>query len=145
MEAALREPRTDRRRRPTPALSRYWLRGRRRGGRRAGEIADVYVDRYRPAEWALVLGLLALALVDWAWTLAHLARGVEEANPLLALAVQRGGVVGFSLVKLAATFAPIAVLALHLRFRVARALLPVALAVYGSVLAVHVVAQLVAA
>lgn len=141
MEAALRQPRTDRRRRPTPALSRYWLRGRRRGGRRAGEVADCYVDRYRPTEWLLVLGLLGLALVDWAWTLAHLSRGVEEANPLMAMALDLAGVVGFSAVKLVATLVPMAILALHVRFRVARALLPVALAAYVGVLALHVATQ----
>jgi hypothetical protein len=144
VEATLRQPRTDRRCRSTPALSRYWLRGRRRGGRREGEIVDCYVDRYRPIEWALLLGLLGLAFVDWVWTLAHVSRGIEEANPLLALALQGGGVVGFSLVKLAATLVPIAILALHVRFRVARALLPVAIAVYVVVLAVHVATQVAA-
>ena len=48
-----------------------------------------------------MFGLLGLALVDWAWTLAHLSRGIEEANPLLAMALESGGVIGFSLVKLA--------------------------------------------
>ncbi|MEM6289474.1 MAG: hypothetical protein AAF845_20210, partial [Bacteroidota bacterium] len=51
-------PRTgqDRRRRPTPMFSRYWLRGRRRsGGRRPGEDENVYVDRYYRTETLALL------------------------------------------------------------------------------------------
>ena len=36
----------DRRSRPTPWISRYWLRGRRRGDRRKAHRGREYVDRY---------------------------------------------------------------------------------------------------
>jgi hypothetical protein len=131
----------DRRRRPTPMLSRHWLRGRRRGGRRTGETVDVYVDRYTRMEWAGVAGLVALAAVDCAWTLAHLARGVEEANPVLAWIWRHSGTLGFTAAKMVATVAAALVLLLHARFRWTRRLLPIALGVYVLLLAVHALTE----
>ena len=51
----------DRRKSPTPAFSKYWLRGRRRGGRRSGEIEDIYVHRPSRREWLLFLAIFGLA------------------------------------------------------------------------------------
>src|SRR5262249_8539328 len=131
----------ERRRRPTPALSRFWLRGRRRGGRRSGEQVDIYVDRYAATEWACLLGLLALTIVDCVWTWAHLARGVDEANPVLAWAWWRFGLVGFTALKLGVTLGGVFVLLLHARFRWTRRLLPLALVVYALVLGVHALTE----
>ena len=127
----------DRRRRPTPALSRWWLRG----GRRAGERLDVYVDRYTAVEWACLLGLVALTLADCGWTWAHLARGVEEVNPVLAWAWRRFGLFGFAALKVGVTLGGVFVLLLHARFRWTRRLLPVALGLYALVLGVHALTE----
>jgi hypothetical protein len=118
-------------------LSRYSFVGRRRGGRRAGECADIYVDRFRAAEWSLVGGVVGLATIDWAWTLLHLSRGVDEANPALAAVLAVGGVAAFTAVKLGVTLLAGVFLLLHSRFRWARALLPVALVIYLALLMVH--------
>ena len=131
----------DRRRRPTPMLSRYWLRGRRRGGRRDGERIDIYVDRYTRGELGCVIGLLLLTATDWLWTWAHLVRGVEEANPLMAWAWRAGGATGFAALKLGVTLPGVALLLLHARFRWTRRLLPIALAIYSALLLVHAVTE----
>jgi len=132
----------DRRRRPTPMLSRYWLRGRRRAGRRDGEVRNVYVDRCSRGEAALVVALLVLALVDGAWTLAHLGRGVSEANPLMAWAWSTGGSAGFAALKVGVTVSAVLFLLLHARFRLTRALLPVAIAGYAALMGVHFATEL---
>ena len=59
------EPRgPDRRKRPTPMLSRFLFVGRRRGGRRGDEKDYVYVDK--PGGWivAAFVALLVLSLLD---------------------------------------------------------------------------------
>jgi hypothetical protein len=123
-------------------LSRYWLRGRRRAGRRDGETLDIYVDRPSVREWSLVLAMLALAAIDAVWTLAHLRRGVEEANPLMAWAWTAGGALGFAVTKAAATLAALAFLLLHARFRLTRWLLPAAVAIYALLMGVHLLTEL---
>lgn len=134
-------PRTlpDRRQRPTPALSRYWLNGRRRGGRRSHERERVYVDRYTRGEWSLVLALVALSLVDLVLTQQHLRAGGAEWNPLMAWALEAGGDVLFSVLKLGLTLAGAAVLLVHVRFPLARRFLPAGVALYGAVLLWHAV------
>lgn len=132
----------DRRRRPTPMLSAYWLRGRRRGGRRDGETRDVYVDRPSRSEWALAIAIVALGLIDAAWTLAHLGRGVPEANPLMAWAWESGGTLGFVTLKLGVTALAAGFLLLHSRFRLTRALLPLTVAAYVALLGVHAATEL---
>ncbi|MFO1054445.1 MAG: DUF5658 family protein [Planctomycetota bacterium] len=131
----------DRRRRPTPMLSRYWLRGRRRGGRRDGERDDIYVDRYTRVEWLCVVGLLLLTAIDWAWTWAHLTRGVQEANPVMAWAWREGGALGFSTLKLGVTVPGVLVLLLHSRFRYTKWLLPAVLAIYAALMIVHALTE----
>lgn len=132
----------DRRARPTPMLSRYWLRGRRRGGRRDGETADIYVDRYSRAEWLSILGMLTLTVIDWAWTWAHLRRGVGEANPIMAWAYESGGIAAFTALKLGITGLCVFFLLLHARFRRTRSLLPIVLGIYLILMLVHAATEL---
>lgn len=108
---------TDRRRRPTPMFSRYWLRGRRRGGRRGTDGQNVYVDRYTRAEWILVGGIVLMSLADLVLTLAYLWRGGEEANPVMRWALEWGGEVFFAALKMGLTVAGALFLLLHARFR----------------------------
>lgn len=127
----------DRRRRPTPAFSRYWLRGRRRGGRREGETEDIYVDRPSTREWLLFAAILGLASVDGVWTLLHIERGVEEANPLMAWFLEAGGNTGFAAAKFGVTVTASAFLLLHARFRAARRLMPWVAGIYAALVVVH--------
>lgn len=121
-------------------VSRYWLVGRRRGGRRAGETAGVYVDRYRPRELAVVLVTLALALADTWLTVRFVARGGDEANPLLAWTFAGGGSAWFVSIKALVTVVGLWFLLLHVRFRRVCWLLGAALWVYLGVLVLHGVA-----
>ena len=135
----------DRRTRPTPMLSRYLRHGRRLGARRGEETVNIYVDRYRFAEWAPIFALLTMATMDWLWTLYHLSRGIEEANPILAWTLAAGGTTAFSITKLGISIFGCGFLMLHARFRYTRILLPIALAVYAGVIVIHVWVGLVTA
>jgi hypothetical protein len=134
-----RDP-SDRRRRPTPWLSRHWLAGRRKGGRRAGEGKDVYVDRYRAWEWAAVAALLLLCLADLVLTLDVLDRGGEEVNPVMRWALERG-VGTFAVLKLGLTLLGALVLLLRVRFRWMRQALLALVAAYVVLIGYHAVLQ----
>jgi len=128
----------DRRERSTGVLSRHWLIGRRREGRRTGERSNIYVDRYSAWDWTLVIGVLTLSLLDMVFTLVHLNAGGTEANPVMAWALEWGGHGGFKAVKIATTIVGLAVLLVHVRFRRVRALLTVAFLVYAGVFCFHI-------
>ncbi len=127
----------DRRTRPTPVFSRYWLIGRRRGGRRSEERTNIYVDRYDLRDYLLVGGVLLFSLLDMIYTLIHLNAGGTEANPVMAWALDWGGDAGFKAIKIATTLIGLAVLLLHVRFRRVRTLLALTLALYMGVFVFH--------
>jgi hypothetical protein len=126
----------DRRRRPTSWPSRYWLVGRRRGGRRAGEQQDVYVDRYGPWEWAAIAVLIGLSLADLLMTLDLLRHGGSEANPLMQWALDQGVPVFVGL-KLGLTLLGALVLLVRVRFRGIRTALAVLLVLYVALIGYH--------
>jgi hypothetical protein len=128
----------DRRGQPTPALSRFWLRGKRRGSRRDAERWNVYVDRYGRGEWFLIWAILVLSLLDMVFTLFHLGAGGTEANPIMAWVLATGGSPLFGAVKVASTVVGLVVLLLHVRFRRVKALLTFAFALYAGVFVFHV-------
>ncbi|HEX5011195.1 MAG TPA: DUF5658 family protein [Planctomycetota bacterium] len=128
----------DRRRRRTPALSRRMLTGRRRGGRRAGERKDIYVDRYRPWEGALVLLVVAMCAMDLLLTLDVIQRGGEEWNPVMRVALDLG-VWPFVVIKLAITAVGALVLLLRVRFRGMRVVLVGLTLLYALLMGWHAV------
>jgi hypothetical protein len=125
----------DRRRRPTPWMSRHWLTGRRRGARRADEAAG-YVDRYTAGEAALIVAIILACTADLYLTLDYLRQGGEEWNPLMAHALELGEGV-FIGVKMGITVAGLLVLLLRVRFRGVRRALQVILLLYGGLLCWH--------
>ncbi len=127
----------DRRTRPTPIFSRYWLTGRRRGGRRAEEGRNIYVDRYDLRDYLLVGGVLLFSLLDMIYTLIHLNAGGTEANPVMAWTLDWGGDTAFKAVKVVTTLVGLSVLLLHVRFRRVRTLLALTLALYMGVFVFH--------
>lgn len=127
----------DRRGSSTRFVSRYWLVGRRKGGRRDDEARNIYVDRYSTAEWVMVVGILVLSVLDMVFTVLHLNAGGTEANPVMAWALEWGGQRAFEIVKLASTFLGLFVLLVHIRFRRVKTLLTFAFAVYASVFVFH--------
>ena len=132
----------DRRKRPTPMLSRYWLTGRRRGGRRAGERGSIYVDRYTREEVSLTAWILLASALDLVLTLRHLSAGGGEANPAMNWALELGGSAAFAATKVVVTVGAVFFLLLHARFRGTRAGLWGLSLVYVAVLLYHVVAYL---
>jgi hypothetical protein len=128
----------DRRRQPTPMISRYHFWGRRRGGRRQAEQGRIYVDR--PGLWVIVacVLLIALSIADAHVTLRILGEGGEEINPVMR-AVLALGERPFLLVKLALTLAGAAVLYLHNTWPLGRVSVWIALGSYGALTGYHVV------
>jgi hypothetical protein len=128
----------DRREQATGVLNRYWLVGRRRLGRRAGESRNIYVDKYGTWDWVLVLGVLVLSLLDMVFTILHLNAGGTEANPVMAWALALGGHGAFKVVKIATTVLGLGVLLVHVRFKRVRTLLAIAFLVYAGVFVFHI-------
>ena len=126
----------DRRVRPTPMLSRYFLFGRRRAGRRDGERDRIYVDR--PGRWvfAAFLALMLLSVADAYFTLHWLSKGGLEANPVMRAALSLGSR-GFVILKTGVTFLGTAFLCLHKNWPLGRLCLWVALAGYAALTAFH--------
>jgi hypothetical protein len=132
----------DRRERPTPMISRYLFVGSRRGGRRAGETANVYVDR--PGFWAIgaFVALVVLSLADGYFTLYELSRGGTEANPVMRAALELGSR-GFVALKTVVTVLGAGFLCLHKNWRLGRACLWFAVAGYLMLTAWHLYGVLV--
>ncbi|RMH05394.1 MAG: hypothetical protein D6702_00430 [Planctomycetota bacterium] len=127
----------DRRRRPTPILSRYsFYGGRRRGGRRAGETADTFVDLYSFRVWLALSLFLLLNLLDSHFTLIYLQRGGEEGNPV-AIALLASGIGTFILVKAVGIGLAAALFCLLKNFKNGRRGVFLALALYQALLLYH--------
>lgn len=131
----------DRRRRPTPFLSRHTLFGRRRGGRRDGEDVNVYVDRYDALLLGAVVAILGLNVLDAYFTLLHLNRGGTELNPLVAELIDCGPLAMVS-VKTAVTALCLAFLVMHQTFVFVRRIIGLVLVFYGLLLLYHLFLRL---
>ncbi|MBD3334069.1 MAG: hypothetical protein GF355_00970 [Candidatus Eisenbacteria bacterium] len=131
-----RRTRPDRRRRRTPAFSRYTLRGRRRAARRTEEAVGLYVDRLAPGvAWAIVLIFLFHCL-DAFLTLAHIERGGSEINPFMAFLIDAAPAT-FVAVKLGLAAAGLFILGLHQNFPHVRKGIGVLFVVFFGVVLYH--------
>ncbi len=95
----------DRRREPTPALSRYSLtgKGRRNGNRRHSDrFRHACVDRYGLHSLLVIATGLLLCIADAFFTLQLVNRGAHELNPVMSYFLRLGPGV-FLAVKYAAT------------------------------------------
>ncbi len=120
----------DRRRAPTPRLSRYALFGGRRGSvRRQEEREGSFVDRY--GVWVVgLIGWTALMNAgDSVFTLIHLQSGGIELNPVADSLLQTGRLGFVGLKALLMTLA-LLVLAVHKNFALARVGLGLAAGAY---------------
>ena len=128
-----REP-SDRRRRPTPILSRFTLAGRRQFLRRKEDRSKGgYVDRYGSGLLLLLLVLLSLNIFDAIFTIFILDCGGQEVNPIMGALIAYCGeqfwIWKFLMVAVAVLF-----LCLHSQFpRVKRALWALTM-IYGGVI-----------
>jgi Domain of unknown function (DUF5658) len=89
-ESANRRHLLDRRAHPTTFLSALRFDGRRHSSRRAGEGNRAYVDRPSRRTVVLLFIVLGASVLDALFTLLFIQNGGGEANPFMAIAIQRG-------------------------------------------------------
>jgi len=123
-------------------LSRYsFFRGRRRTGRRAGEVENVYVDMYSPQLVALLLLFFALTVVDSVSTLVYLGKGGRELNPIAQWMIDQGSLF-FVMLKGTLSGMCLLFVMLHKNFRPARLALGLGFAFYTLLGLYHLVLQI---
>lgn len=137
-EFAERRSGQDRRHRPTSPLRGFLRRGRRRSGRRKGEIERTYVDSFTPGDVALLLAIFVLNIFDALFTLLWLQRGGGEANPFMAFLLDMGQE-AFLLQKCIVVGIWLIVLLIHKNFRLARIGLYSLAGIYTLIIATHFV------
>ncbi len=129
----------DRRRRPTPLLSRYTLfGGRRLGDRRGGGAAGSYVDRYSPGLAVSLVAVGVLCALDAVFTLLYLQKNGTEANPIMDALIHATGARTFVVVKCLVTNVGLVVLCAHKNFPLVRAVIGGLLAVYSALFVYHI-------
>ena len=129
----------DRRRQPTPGLSRYIFFGRRETLRRRTEqVKGGYIDRYSPGTLFLVILILGLNLLDAWFTMMILEPRGVELNPVVAAVMTVHGsnfwIWKFSIVSLS-----LVLLCLHSKFGRIKALLLGICALYIVVVGYEIV------
>lgn len=128
---------TDRRKRPTPILSRYAiLGGRREGDRRLPGTSNQYVDRYETWLVAALVAISALCALDAVMTLLYIQKGGSEANPVMA-AVIEWGPRPFLIIKCVVTNLGLVILCLHKNFRYVKSVIATLLGIYSALLVYH--------
>jgi Domain of unknown function (DUF5658) len=127
----------DRRRRPTPRLSRHSFLGGRRGlVRRWEEIEGSFLDLYGTRLLLILMWIVLLNVGDTFFTLVHLQDGGRELNPVAELLLHSGRA-GFVLWKSALISAALVVLCVHKNFYLARLGLWAAAASYTILMGYH--------
>jgi len=127
----------DRRKCPTPIISKYtFYGGRRKSARREEEKKTfIYVDLYSTRLLLAVMLLLLLSCLDAYLTLELIGRGhVVEANPVMAFLLDYGPT-PFTLVKFVITAICLTILCLFKNVKVTRICLPFAIKMYIIVIA----------
>lgn len=110
----------DRRKTPTPILSRYTIVGRRsRLRRKENQEKGGYIDRYGNGLFIWVLLLFVLNIFDAAFTLIILDRGGHEVNPLIHWLIETCGD-HFISWKFAILSGSIIILCLHSKYRIVK-------------------------
>jgi hypothetical protein len=136
-EATIPRARGDRRRRPTPALSRYtFLGGRRRGPRRTADPQSVYVDRLGWGVASALVVIFVFHVLDAMFTLAHIARGGAELNPVMDFFLKQSQG-SFLAAKLSIAGLGLLFLGLHGRFPLVRKGIAVLFVLYAGVVCYH--------
>ncbi len=136
MEEPNRRAFVDRRSRPTPALSRYSLVGRRHSVRRETDPQNVYMDRVGWKLGGVLLSILMFHVLDAFFTLAHIARGGNEVNPIMDYFLQIGPA-PFVAVKLGLASLGLLFLGLHARWPLVRQGIAGLFVLYAGVVGYH--------
>ena len=109
--------RKDRRRQPTPGLSRYILFGQRKGlRRRIDQEKGGYVDRYSSGLFFFLVLIIGLNVLDALLTMMILELGGRELNPIVQSVIDLCGE-KFWVWKFAIVSLSMVLLCLHSRFK----------------------------
>ena len=127
----------DRRKQPTPALSRYVFWGERRTLRRKRDRKEGgYVDRYSPTLLFFLISIISLNVLDAFQTIMLLDLGGREVNPIVHSAMQLFGD-NFWIWKFFIASASVVVLCLHSKFRKAKPIIVFATILYIVIVFYH--------
>jgi hypothetical protein len=125
---------TDRRKKPTPGLSRYTFLGRRRHLRRKEESKQGgYVDKYSPSLLFFLILILGLNVLDALFTIMILEREGWEANPVVRSVMDLHGN-QFWIWKFAIVSTCLVMLCLHSKFKRVKAIIIGISAIYTAVI-----------
>ncbi len=114
---------TDRRRQPTPGLSRYTFFGRRRTIRRGPDrLKGGYVDRYSSKLLLVVVLIISLNVLDALFTMMVLELRGWELNPVVQAAITLHGD-SFWIWKFLIVSISLILLCLHSKFRLVKPIL----------------------
>lgn len=127
----------DRRRRPTPPISRYAIfGGRRTKRRRIDDPSPYYVDRLGGLIWLALLLIFLFQVLDAHLTLAHLRRGGIELNPIMDYLISQGE--GYFIgAKLGVSAIGLLFLGIHKNFPMVRTGLAVLFGIFFGVVGWH--------
>lgn len=127
----------DRRKSPTPMISRYTFRGKRKASRRDLEKYNYYVDRLGKRVWTVIGTVMFLSILDSLFTLYFLNRGFQEINPVMnfALFISKPA---FILIKYALTIIGILLIAIHKRFIFVKELMILIIVMYTLLNCYHI-------
>ena len=128
----------DRRRTPTPILSKYTLRGQRKSVRRDEDRRrHIYVDQYSLRFFVLLMAILLLGTADAFLTLHHVhVNSAEELNPIMDFFLGIGPKIFFN-VKYVLTALCLTVLCLHKNLPIVKYLLGVVFIIYFVIVLNH--------
>jgi len=143
MEQGLKEDKRinpDRRKQPTPFISRYTFAGGRRSiiRRKTEKKKYVFVDLYNTRLLVPLLSLMILSMTDACLTIFLIKNGpVIEANPVLAFYLEYGSV-PFILVKSLISIMSILLFCMFKNFRIAKIAMTSAIILYFSIIAYEI-------
>ncbi len=128
----------DRRMNPTPILSKYTLKGRRKDVRRdEDKKRHIYVDQYSLRFFILLLSILLLGVADALLTLHHVhVNNAEELNPIMDFFLGMSPKIFFN-VKYILTAICLTVLCLHKNLPIVKYLLGVVFLIYFVIVLNH--------
>ncbi len=128
----------DRRRQPTPGLSRYTFFGRRKTVRRKSDRqGGGYVDRYSPFLFFFLIAIVGLNVLDAFLTLLILDLKGWEANPIVRSVIGLYGT-KFWIWKFSIVSVSIVLLCLHSRFRLVKEIIVAVSFLYVAVVAYQI-------
>ena len=127
----------DRRTRPTFALSKYMLVGKRGQRRRKSDKQPVYVDRYSHGLLILLCAILCLCVMDGYFTIVNVFfMGASEMNPIMAYFLNKN-IISFFLVKYGLTSIGLIFLCVRINFKYIRTTLIAIFILYIFILCSH--------